>query len=70
MSAGMLPLRRFDRRLRIARASNFPIVLAGIGPYRPTPGSRTESTREPSRVQFMPTQVQTEVAGFQLIFRP
>lgn len=69
MSEGSFPLRRFDRRLRTLRASNFPRVLAGIGPTSPTPGSRRERTRVPPLVQLMPTQdVQAGVAGFQLSF--
>jgi len=70
ISEGRFPLRRLERRLRTLRASNFPRVLAGIGPTSPTPGSRREATRVPSEVHLMPTQdVQIEVAGFQLKFR-
>lgn len=45
-SDGRSPLRKLDRRLMMTRASSFPIVLAGIGPYSPTPGRWTATTRE------------------------
>lgn len=70
-SDGRFPLRRFDRRLRIASEFSFPSKLAGIGPKRPTPGSRRANTRVLSKVQVMPAQeVQIAVEEFQLSCRP
>ncbi|PON95098.1 hypothetical protein TorRG33x02_089900 [Trema orientale] len=57
MSGGSVPLSRLDRRLRILSASSFPRVLTGIWPKSLTPGSRTATTLEPSKLQLIPTQV-------------
>lgn len=71
ISEGRFPLRRLERRLRTLKASNFPRMLAGMGPTSPTPGSRSSSTRVPSGLQVMPTQdEQIGVTALQLSFRP
>lgn len=55
----------------MVRASSFPMVLDGMGPTSPTPGSRRVSTLVPSRVQVMPTQdMHAGVERVQLSFLP
>ena len=56
ISEGRDPLRKLDLRLKILRASSFPIVFNGIGPNRPWPGRWIAITRVPSSLQVMPTQ--------------
>lgn len=70
MSVGIFPLRLFDLRLRISRASSFPMVPDGIGPTSPIPGRWTATTRVPWVLQVIPAQeVQIGEATFQLSFR-
>lgn len=70
ISDGRLPLRKLDRRLRIVSSSSFPRVLAGMGPYNPTPGSRRAITRVPFGSHDTPPQEeQIGELDLQLIFR-
>lgn len=70
ISEGRPPVSTLDLRLRTLSASSLLIVLFGIGPTSPTPGSRRATTRVLSLLQVMPTQdLQTGVVELQLSFR-
>jgi len=45
-----------DLRLKIWRAERRPRVLAGMGPWNPTPGKRRKITLDPSALQVIPVQ--------------
>lgn len=67
ISDGIVPFRKFDRRLKILRASNFPMVFDGIEPNRPIPGRWIAVTCVRLLLQVIPTQeVQIETLKFQL----
>ncbi|KAI8562698.1 hypothetical protein RHMOL_Rhmol03G0054700 [Rhododendron molle] len=63
-SEGIWPVRKFDRRLRTRRWVSFPIVLAGMGPTSPMPGSRREITKERVASHSTPAHVQAEAEVF------
>ena len=70
ISKGRVPFKKLDLRLKIRRASSFPIVFGGIGPNSPRPGRWMAITLVPSLLQVMPTQeVQIGTVEFQFSFR-